>query len=697
MNTAEINGPEYQCKPCHVQMKAAFCEKTWQFPELAETFRPMSRELCQRLFVLLAIVLTTTIAFAETNAVNSAALVSTNISITPTNLAQLLSLPPEQLEKVDLARIDLLLAEGLPSSENLDVEQCLKTLDEWASEVKEETERNYHRFVEHPEKFKNSLGNYRMAVMAAVLCQDLRVHYDPQREKELFENNYFTQSQSYSKAEQHFFSDASDFFLQGLVSDKRYGTCASMPYLYVAIGRRLGYPVSIAGAYTHNYVYYDEGNGKHFNVEATEDRGFVTPSDDEYRNPPWGAPSDPNYYQTHDLLQPLSNKESMANLLGSRAAIFRAAGQHDEEAKTWEIAARYFPDTPAWKGIEENMQQAANSDDYQQWRDDVWKELASRVIPRGPGFAYFMDMKIKLYLFMDESLDRQAVQKAADEYTKELDDYSKTVMPPLIVNGDTMPEQPAPETRTLYFYYRPPDGNEVKVPADFLPPFAGGELPTDLKLRIVNTKPQDADALLEIVWDYYAQMQMIKQEKEKAELARIESGNPVLISEESIPPEFRQGVPMDLAIRLSGLHKAEDIVAEMWAYKSEQQNRQSEMMLPDPMAEMRATLKQAGVPDSAMPQMPGMNPVANVPGMPQGMIPNPLGMNQQPQSGNEQVMAIAEQFMKPQQNNMKPGFALPYQVVPASVAANNPAVENPMPFGENSSLTPLPKTPITAP
>ncbi len=635
---------------------------------------------------LATIVLTTTIAFAETNSVNS-----TNISITPTNLAQLLALPPDQLEKVDIARIDLLCAEGLPSSTNLDVEQCLKTLDAWASEVKIETDRNYHRLIDDPEKFQNSLGRYRMAVMAAVLCQYLRVHYDPQREKELFENNYFTNRESYGEAEQHFFSDASDFFLQGLLSDKRYGTCASMPYLYVAIGRRLGYPVSIAGAYTHGYVYYDEGNGKHFNVEATEDRGFVTPSDDEYRNPPWGAPSDPNYYQTHDLLQPLSNKESMANLLGERAAIFRAAGQHDEEAKTWQIAAHYFPDTLTWKGIEENMQQAAKSDDYQQWRENVWKQLATRIIPRGPGFAYFMDTKIKLYLFMNENPDRQAVEKAANEYMKELDDYSKTAMPPMIVNNDTMPEQPAPETRTLYFYYRPPDGNEIKVPADFLPPFPNGNLPADLKLHIVNEKPQDADALLGIVWDYYAQMQVMKQAKEKAELSRIESGNPVLISEESIPPEFRQGVPTDLAIRLSGLHKAQDIVEEMWAYKSEQQNRQSEMMPPDPMAQIRATMRQAGVPESAMPQIPGMNPMPN--------IPDPLAATRQ--SGNEQAMAIAEQYMRPQQNNMNPGFALPYQVVPASAAAGNPAVENPMPFGGNSSpnfpLTPLPKTPITVP
>jgi hypothetical protein len=647
----------------------------------------MNRESRPISVALLAILLTVTIALAETNSVP---LVSTNISITPTNLAQLLALPPEQLEKVDIARIDLLLAEGLPSSTNLDVEQCLKTLDEWAGEVKMETERNYHRFVEHPEKFQNSLGRYRMAVMAAVLCQDLRVHYDPQREKELFENKFFNDAQPYGKAEQHFFSDASDFFLQGLLSDKRYGTCASMPYLYVAVGRRLGYPVSIAGAYTHSYVYYDEGNGKHFNVEATEDRGFVTPSDDEYRNPPWGAPPDPNYYKTHDLLQPLSNKESMGHLLGSRAAVFRAAGQHDEEAKTWEIATNYFPDTPAWRDIEKSMQQAAKFDDYQQWRDSVWKQLASQIIPRGPGFAYFMDMKVKLWLFMNENPDRQTIQKAADQYLKELGDYSKTAMPSMIVNNDKLPEQIAPETRTLYFYYRPPDGNEVKVPADFMPPFAGGNLPQDLKLRIVNDRPQDADALLGMVWDYYAQMQVMKQAKQKAELERIASGNPVLISEESIPPEFRQGVPMDLAIRLSGLHKASDIVAEMLAYKSEHQNRQSDMMPPDPMAEMRATLKQAGVPESAMPRMPGMNPMPN--------IPDPMAMIRQ--SGNEQAMAIAEQYMRPQQQNMNPGFALPYQVVPASVAAGNPAVENPMPtFGAspNLPLTPLPQKPITVP
>ena len=65
-----------------------------------------------------AIVLAETIGIAETNSVP---LVSTTLSITPANLAQLLALPPEQLEKIDIARMNLLCAEGLPGAENLNL------------------------------------------------------------------------------------------------------------------------------------------------------------------------------------------------------------------------------------------------------------------------------------------------------------------------------------------------------------------------------------------------------------------------------------------------------------------------------------------------------------------------------------------------------------------------------------------------
>lgn len=593
-----------------------------------------------------------------------------------------------------------------------------------------------------------------MTVMAAVLCQDLRVQYNPKREKELFEHHFLSQGEPYGEAERSFFSDSSDLFLHGLLSEKRHGTCASMPYLYVAVGRRLGYPVSIAGAHMHSYVYYDEGDGRHFNVEPTENRGFVTPSDDEYRHPAWGAPSSPEYYEKRGLLRPMSNKEAMAHILAERAAVFRSAGKHDEEAKTWATAARYFPDTPTWKQIAENMQQCAKLDDYQKWRNGVWKELAAFYIPHGPGFAYFHDKKIKLHFFMDESFDRKAVEKAADEYKKELSEYSRMQMPPVDSGAVALniTNRPAPETPQLFFYYRPPDGNEVKVPADFMPPFARGELPMELKLRIVNSKPQDPDTLLEMVWQHYEQMQAMELAKQKAELERIASGNPILISEESVPPEFRQGVPLDLGIQLSGLHNAQEIVIAMWQYKQQQAlGRQG--MLADPMGGLGSVLRQAGVPDSvarmaglpvAGPQGsddplgsalrqagipdtvarmsglpvqgsqgagdPGLSPLDNVSGMQgptaQGLISGGNGLaltakdtrGERTKQANEQVMETIAQRMRPA-SAIKPGFVLPYQVVPASVAAKNPAVENPIPFGgsmnsPSSALTALPQPPI---
>lgn len=53
----------------------------------------------------------------------------------PKTLDELLALSPDQLEKVDLALINLLCAVGLRGSENLDVEECLRTLDAWTLNI----------------------------------------------------------------------------------------------------------------------------------------------------------------------------------------------------------------------------------------------------------------------------------------------------------------------------------------------------------------------------------------------------------------------------------------------------------------------------------------------------------------------------------------------------------------------------------
>ena len=55
--------------------------------------------------------------------------------LSPRTLDALLALSPDQLGKVDIALINLLCAIGLRGSENLNVQQCIGTLNTWASNI----------------------------------------------------------------------------------------------------------------------------------------------------------------------------------------------------------------------------------------------------------------------------------------------------------------------------------------------------------------------------------------------------------------------------------------------------------------------------------------------------------------------------------------------------------------------------------
>jgi len=51
--------------------------------------------------------------------------------------------------------------------------------------------------------------------------------------------------------------------------DTRQGTCGNMATLHVALGWRLGWPVSLACVRSHYICRYDDG-GVTYNIEATQ-------------------------------------------------------------------------------------------------------------------------------------------------------------------------------------------------------------------------------------------------------------------------------------------------------------------------------------------------------------------------------------------------------------------------------------------
>lgn len=178
-------------------------------------------------------------------------------------LGDLLHKPLMEMVRYDTAFVNLLCATSLPDTFDLDIPKCLQTLSEWTSHVKAETDRNMHRFRRAPHQYQNSEAFYRVLIMITVLQQDFGVTYD---------------RESAGKTK---FESSSEGFLHGLLTGDHAGTCANMPVLYAAVGRKLGYPIYLVGSKGHLFCrWQDARSGERFNIEASGQGLCVF--DDEY-------------------------------------------------------------------------------------------------------------------------------------------------------------------------------------------------------------------------------------------------------------------------------------------------------------------------------------------------------------------------------------------------------------------------------
>jgi len=401
----------------------------------------------------------------------------------PRTLSELLALNPDQLEKVDVALIDLLCAEGLRGSENLDVQSCLDRLDAWALHIEQETKRNFHRFAENPQDFNNSLPYYRMGMLGTILAEDLGIKYDPDREEEQLQSTNGIRSRESWNA---FFGDSRDVFIHGLLYGKHYGTCSSMPFLYVAIGRRLGYPVTIAARKYHLYARYGVENGEHLNIEATENRGFATPTDDEYRNGPF--PMTDEEIKSCGWLRPLNNKEILGICLLTRSGVLRSAKRYNDEVVAIDQAARYLPENPLMKrALEQNRSLAFNLHAAARW-DLLWDKLENLSLPTGgPQYEHFKTRREQIRFAMNESTNLAEIENDVKALNDELaryvgklaDDRSELAE----AFGSAKP--PANQQVFLSLFQRIPQMRRVVLPREQVPPeYYQNGIPPTLMARL---------------------------------------------------------------------------------------------------------------------------------------------------------------------------------------------------------------------
>ena len=176
-------------------------------------------------------------------------------------------LSDEELRTVDPLVMNLVVAKGIPCFADLDIAHYVRLADEWADDIRRRLPAAEVHFRQNPAGWKNDIRFFRLGMVCWYVDEVLGITYPDEL----------------ANAEDRLYADAMNIFLNGLM-DRRRGSCASMPVLHVALGWRLGWPVSLACANDHLFCRYDDGEVTH-NIEATTfgRGGFRSHPDDYYR------------------------------------------------------------------------------------------------------------------------------------------------------------------------------------------------------------------------------------------------------------------------------------------------------------------------------------------------------------------------------------------------------------------------------
>ena len=241
-----------------------------------------------------------------------------------TDYRQLLACSDTELAQVDPLVMNLLVAKSIPSLADLEIARYQQLADQWAEGIRARLPRAERVFQKSPGDWKNDIRFLRLAVLCEYVDRDLGIRYrEDQRDIKAV-----------------LYTDPRDLFLNG-VMDTRQGTCGNMSMLHVALGRRLGWPVSLASAGSHFICRYDDGQVT-YNIEATQTGlgGFKSPPDEYYIKE---YNLTPKAIHSGSDLRWVPPRELLGIFLGLRGRHMRDTGRWDEAERDYLLARHLFP------------------------------------------------------------------------------------------------------------------------------------------------------------------------------------------------------------------------------------------------------------------------------------------------------------------------------------------------------------------
>lgn len=251
------------------------------------------------------------------------------------SLAQVCQSPDQFLGRLDIAALNLMCAGGLPHA-SINFGRIFDWLDEAARKADFDTRRHWHRFIDSPATYNNSPGYFCCYHLLQALQEDFGVRYNPARVKDPeFQD---------PKCIDPDFTDSRDLFIHGII-DGPGGTCASMPVLYVAVGRRLGYPLKLVEARGHLYCRWDDPEGKlgvpeRFNIEGAG-HGIASYPDEHYET--WPEPWTDAERASGFYGKSLTPAQELAAFLCTRAECLTDNGRTAEAIQAYRWACGLVP------------------------------------------------------------------------------------------------------------------------------------------------------------------------------------------------------------------------------------------------------------------------------------------------------------------------------------------------------------------
>jgi len=256
-----------------------------------------------------------------------------NMNSRTRSFRELLDSSPAQLQEFDVAEMNLLCADGLPGAEGIDCSNCLFILERWTEAVNRFTHDNRASYYNDPGYYHHHQGYFCFLQMVTLIKhpRGLNVAYQP------------------SAIGNFNFSDSRDDLLHGILT-RRLGTCTSLPVLFIAIGRRLGYPMHLAIAKQHVLCQWVEADGSHANFEGSGPGGGEMYPDEHYYK--WPRPLTEVHLATGRYLRPLTQCEELALFLETRGHCLVDNKRFAEARAAYVHASRIAPD---WSDLDSHL------------------------------------------------------------------------------------------------------------------------------------------------------------------------------------------------------------------------------------------------------------------------------------------------------------------------------------------------------